>query len=374
MGNLISPPQDTLVLVPPRISTRGLTRPIEVENPMSIYFGNLFRREVLQDLHSFRGSFGLDFLMAPEHPPTAAAHVSMTGSVLEKTVDGGSLNLHVNNQLSPAIHALGRLTLGTGSGITGYAMLSHDVERGRVSLTCASDGQGIQRVGFRGQSSAFLFGTETPVADPRQVSTWMISRIGKDVTVGVSGSPLLPEAPVEISASLDRRVPGTDSTYCLSSTLRSPSNELTVGFSQHLVTHRKVYNPFEDKRVKFIANYVDIAVEATSGGAKNSTAVAAGVSWQPNKNVIAKAHISTHQGLVGTLAVRNWWVPSVLTCVSAGIDAKGTPFLGGRFQLSNWLTRVEYERGQPISQLPSTKWMSIEDVSRFSPSQHYGVD
>lgn len=367
MGNLISPPQDTLLLVPPRISTRGLTRPIEVENPMSVYFGNLFRREVLHDLHSFRGSFGLDFLMTPEQPPTTAAHVSLNGSTLKKTVDGGSLNLHINSQISPSVHGLGRLTLGTGSGVTGYAMLSSDFDRGRLSFTAGSDGPGNHRVGFRAQSSSFLFGSEVPIADPRKVSAWVISRVSRDFTVGVSGSPLEPSAPVEISMSLDRRVPGTDSTYCISSTIRSPSNELTVGFSQHLVTHRKVYNIFEDKRVKFIANYIDIAVEATSGP-ENTAAVAAGVSWQPNKNLLAKIHVSTDRGAVATVAVRNWWVPSVLACVSTGVDVSGSPFVGGRFQLSNWLTRVEYQPGQPISELPTTRWMSIEDLSRFSSS------
>ena len=368
MGNLISPPQDTLVLVPPRFSTRGLTRPIEIENPMSVYFGNLFRREVLQDLHSFNGRFGLDVLIAPEQPPTAAAHLEMSCSSERRVVEGGALNLHFNKQILRSVHGLGRVALGTGTGVSGYAMLTHELDQGRVSVTGSTDPGEDHKVGLRVSTKRIMAGAELPYSTPADVSAWIIARPLPDITLGLMGAFLRPEAPVEMSVSLDKRIANTDSTYCVCSTLRTPSNELIVGFSQHLVTHRKVYNPFEDKQVKFIANYIDIAVEAKTKVGKSTTAetdVSAGVSWQPNKNILSKIHVSTIQGVAATLAVRNWWSPSVLASASVGLDTSGNPFVGGRLQVSNWLTAVEYERGQRVSELPTTRWLSVEDVCRF---------
>jgi hypothetical protein len=124
------------------------------------------------------------------------------------------------------------------------------------------------------------------------------------------------------------------------------------------------------KRVKFIANYIDIAIEGRTRNGKASD-VLAGVSWQANKNLLTKLHVSTVNGVVVTGVVRNWWVPSVLGSVSGGIDVNGNPFIGGRLQLSNWLTSVEYERGQPVSKLPSTRWLSTEDLGRFNSKNRF---
>ena len=131
MGNLISPPQNTLVLIPARFETRGLTRPVEAENPMDVYFGNLFRREILRDLHSFRGSCGLDILLAPEVPPTTAAHISLGGSFISKTVDIGSLDFHFNNRILPRLHSRCRISLSEHKGLTGYGMLTHYLDAAR---------------------------------------------------------------------------------------------------------------------------------------------------------------------------------------------------------------------------------------------------
>ena len=379
MGNLISPPQkESFVLVPPRFSVRGLTRVMEYENPMNLYFGDLFRQEVLNDLHNFRGTAAIDLLIAPEIPPTASAHVSLSGSTLTKSVDHGELHLHFHNNLAETIRAVGRLSIGSSVGVTGFGILSKVIEKGKLSLTFARDSDGFKNVGIRGESGSFLMGMEIPES-VESTHAWMISRLSKEFYVGMSAFPVSAwkniDSPLILKGSLEKRIPGTDSSYCVSSSFNLPSSELTLGFSQHLVTHRKIYNLLEDKRVKFIANYVDIAVEASSSTSQASnssglTRVAAGVSWQPNKNVLIKLHASTNQGIVSTLAVRNWWLPSALVAVSAGVGVGGTPFIGGRFQLSNWLTSAEYEKGQPISALPTTRWLTTADVDRFSARNH----
>ena len=373
MGNLIQTPKDeSVVLIPPRFSVRGLTRSIEIESPISLYFGNLFRREVLYDLHSFHGTLGLDILMAPESPPSTAAHVSLGGSIPSRTIGSGSLNLHLNKELSDTWRAIGRLSLGTTNGITGFAMVSTTSRGGKVSMTSSVENSEPQNVGIRLQSEYLLIGTDVPISNPFNVSAWGIARISDELWLGLSGSPLDGRSPFRILGSYEKRIPGTDSSYCVSSSLNMPTKEVSIGFSQHLVTHRKVYNVFEDKRVKFIANYIDIAVEASSKpDDSKATQVAAGISWQPNKNMLLKLHASTQQGLVGTWAVRNYWVPSVLVAVSGGVDTKGSLFLGGRLQVSNWLSSAEYQRGQPISALPVTKWLNTEDLDRFSPSNRY---
>jgi hypothetical protein len=210
-----------------------------------------------------------------------------------------------------------------------------------------------------------MMGIEVPTKAMNDSMAWVMSRLSPSITLGVSGSPLNESLPVLFALSLDKRIPNTDSTYCVSASIESPSRDMVLGFSQHLVNNRKIYNPLEDKRVKFIANYIDIAVE---GRTKNGRAsdIYAGISWQANKNLMTKLHVSTVNGIVVSGIVRNWWVPSVLTSVSAGIDGRGNPFVGGRLQVSNWLTAVEYERGQPVSQLPKTRWLSTEDISRFN--------
>ena len=366
MGNIISPPKETIVLIPPRISTRGLTRPIELENPMSVSFGNLFRREVLYDLHNFEGSVALDVLMAPETPATLAAHLSMIGSVAGKKVTGGSLNLHLDSPLGEDMHAAGRLTLGNGSGVTGYGIISKEFHSGRISLTGSILDASKVLVGVRGSSGGLSMGAEGPASDPVEATAWAISRVENMFSVGVKGKPFKADASVEISASIEKKIPNSDSSYAVSVTMPNlpSSGEVSVGFTQHLVTHRKVYNPFEDKRVKYIANYVDIAVEGTSEGG-----VAGGVSWQPNKNVLTKLHVSTARGAVASLAVRNWWVPSVLASFSAGINAQGSPFLGLKLQLSNWVySPVQYSTGTSVNDLPArSKWTSVRDLSALDP-------
>lgn len=366
MGNLLLTPEDeSLVLVPPRFSVRGLTRAVETENPMSLYFGNLFRREVLQDLHSFKGDAGLDLLIAPDLPPAIATHVSLNGSVLTKTVSGGDLHLHLNQYFGQTWHALGRLSLGTDTGLTGIAILCKHLENSKISVTAALENSEPKSVGCRGESSHMLVGTELPVADPKLMTAWGVGRVSDNLWFGLSGQPLQEKPALEVSGSLEKKIPNTDSSYCVSSNYKVGSKQLTIGFSQHLVTHRKVYNVFEDKRVKFIANYVDVAVEATTVP-KGPTNVLAGVSWQPNKNILVKLHASTEEGVVATGAVRNYWIPSVLLAVSAGIDTKGTPFVGGKLQVSNWLSSAEYHRGRPISTLPATRWLDVNEIDRVA--------
>jgi hypothetical protein len=366
MGNIISPPKETIVLIPPRISTRGLTRPIELENPMSVGFGNLFRKEVLLDLHNFDGRMEVDVLLAPEQPPVLAAHLSMLGAAASRSVQGGFLNLHLNSAVGNDFHVLGRLSLGSDSSLTGYTMLSHNSPWGQLSVTGKSDSASGNWLGVRGRSEFLTMGAEVPVSDAMGLRAYAIARIANMFSVGVCGSPLRREEPTEICLSVDRAIPKTDSSYCVSASVQSPSNQLTVGFTQHLVTHRKVYNPFEDKRVKYIANYVDLAVEADAGN------VSGGVSWQPNKNVLTKLHVSTNKGAVASLAVRNWWVPSVLGSVSTGVGVKGNFFIGMRLQVSNWLSLTEYSKGQAVSALPATRWISVEDVSPLD-SRYRGV-
>jgi hypothetical protein len=351
---------------------------MENENPINLYFGDLFRKEVLTDLHNFEGTAAVDLLIAPEVPPSTSAHVSLSGSTLTKSVERGELHMYLHNNFAENVRAVARLSIGSAVGVTGFGIVTKLLEKSKLSLTFARESDGRKNVGVRGESGSFLMGIEIPET-VESTHAWMITRFSREFYVGMSAFPVSAwkngDSPIILKGSMEKRIPGTDSSYCVSSSFNVPSNELTLGFSQHLVTHRKIYNPLEEKRVKFIANYVDIAVEASSSTSKANTSsglnrVSAGVSWQPNKNVLIKLHASTNQGVVSTLAVRNWWLPSALVAVSLGVNSGGTPFIGGRFQLSNWLTSAEYEKGQPISALPTTKWLTTADIDRFSARNH----
>lgn len=364
-----------MVLVPPRISTRGLSRPLVLENPFSVAFGNLFRKEILQDLHCFNGAVSLDVLMCPELPPNLAAHLSLSGSSSERTVKGGSVNFHFNQQIAEQITGIGRVTISGSDGLTGYGMISRPIGDGGVLSLTGNILNKTKSFGFRAHSKSFRFGCEVPKDSPIDTQAWVISRISPSVSIGLQGHPLQtrPDSPYTFSVCLDQQIQDTDSSYTVSASIEYPSKDVMLGFSQHLVTHRRIYNPLEEKHVKYIANYIDIAVEGRTKGSDSNTLhdIAGGVSWQLNKNWMAKLHASTNNGVVLTGVVRNWWVPSVLGSVSLGIDTRGNPYVGGRVQLSNWLTTVEYERGQPVSELPQTKWIGVNDVKRFNSSNEH---
>ena len=339
MGNLIAPPKDSVVLVPPRFETRGLMRPVVVENPMTVLFGNLFRREVLYDLHNFNGSVSLDVLLAPEVPVTMAAHLGMSGSSLSKTVDGGTLNLYLHKKVSEKIGSLCRMSLSPTLGFGGYGVLSYAFKPDCRFSTVLSE----KSIGLRCEGNKIFCGLDVPLRVPRDTSTWFVSNVWRNIWIGASLCPLNPEVISSFSASVEKRIPHTDSSYCVSGNVdvsQTGPPQLTVGFSQHLVTHRKVYNPFEEAR--WIANYVDIVLEATG------SAVSAGVGWQPNKNFLTKIHVSTDKGVLATLVARNWWIPSVLASVSAGVDNRGQRCVGARLQVSNWAASgPQYQKGVP---------------------------
>jgi hypothetical protein len=369
MGNLLSPPKESVVLIPPRISTRGLTRPVDFESPVRVQFGNLFRQEVIYDLHSFDGLVGLDVLVAPESPPAVAAHFNLVGCSTAKTVSGGFLSLFLNQSFTDRVHGWGRLSIDETSGLLGNAMLTCSGPSGGCVLTATLEEE--TKLGVRGSYHQFQAGVDT-IADFSQKSNkvlhspsyWLFTRVSKKVSLGLSGD--LANSTRVASISLDGDIPNTDSKYCVSveSDLLVPGS-VKVGFSQHLVTHRNVYNIFEEKRVKFIANYIDLALEAETR--KNSAgSISAGVSWQPNKNILLKLHASSDKGVLGTCCMRNWWVPSALISGSIGADRFGQPTVGMRLQVSNWLSLAEYEKGQPVSSLPTTRWIAAEENNRFS--------
>ncbi len=139
-----------------------------------------------------------------------------------------------------------------------------------------------------------------------------------------------------------------------------------------------MYNPLEEGHVKFIANYIDIAVEAASAvssGAEGTrvapVCVTAGVSWQPNKNVLTKLHCSTEHGVAGTLAVRNWWDPSVAVAATVGVSPQGTSFVGARLQLSNYQGDTTFMRGRNVDGLAADKWATVRDTGRFDESRKH---
>jgi hypothetical protein len=213
---------------------------------MSVGFGNLFRREVLYDLHSFGGGIGLDVLMCPELPPVFAAHLSMSGSTLTRKVVGGALNLHINKEMAPSIHTIARLSISNSEGVNGFTMISKSLEKGgRLSFTANMDESENRNhiIGLRGYSESVTVGLEVPTKALNNSTAWVMSRISPSICLGVSGCPMNDSLPVQFSLSLDKRIPNTDSTYCISSSIESPSRDIVLGFSQHLVTHRKVYNP-----------------------------------------------------------------------------------------------------------------------------------
>jgi hypothetical protein len=268
--------------------------------------------------------------------------------------------------------------------VSAFGMLTRDVavhgrHVGQFSMHASTNPQRVDKVGIRAALPVVELGVELPVRDTKQVSTWLVGKVSEEVSVGLKAHLFDPSLPLDIAGTFERAKDGSNSSYGVSGGVRVHAVDPTdvfVNFTQRLVTHRNVYNITEDSHVKFITNYVDMAVEASSSVSKGAdfakpppVNVAAGLSWQLNKNFLAKLHCSTEHGVVSTAVVRNWWLPSVLAAASVGVSTTGEPFCGGRLQLSNTLGEPEYIRGANVGELAPAKWSTVNTTARFDPSR-----
>ena len=177
---------------------------------------------------------------------------------------------------------------------------------------------------------------------------------------------------IPYSASICARTSGASSnrysmTMALQADALHATPAVTLGFLQQIVARRKIYNPLEDKRVRFIANYIDMAIEASRRSA-GGTDLAAGVSWQPNKNLLLKGRVSSAAGVSVTAAVKSWWKPTLTLAGTAGVSNHGV-YAGVQVRLQN-VGEVGFARPETQSSAPEGyRWETVsDDGDRFPES------
>jgi hypothetical protein len=100
-------------------------------------------------------------------------------------------------------------------------------------------------------------------------------------------------SPVKFLASFER------DGYQISGTYQH-QHKIALGIYQSVTIYRRIVNPIEDKRNKFIANYIDTAIESEINAKNGQMDFKIGSSYQLNKNWLFKGNCSTDNGISGT--------------------------------------------------------------------------
>ncbi|KAF4753717.1 hypothetical protein FOZ62_010145 [Perkinsus olseni] len=147
--------------------------------------------------------------------------------------------------------------------------------------------------------------------------------------------------------------------YQLVGEYNSATKSVTAAYHQLIVMQRKCYNILEDKHIAAVANYVDLAVEATRHGDTGKSEVAVGASWQPNRTWLLKARLSTVAGVGVTVAAKSWTQMSGVIAATVGMRSTG-PYLGLRCHFQNWGSEA-FGKADGDSSPIGNKWAPLDE-------------
>eukprot|EP01102_Stenamoeba_stenopodia_P005250 TRINITY_DN15801_c0_g1_i1.p1 TRINITY_DN15801_c0_g1~~TRINITY_DN15801_c0_g1_i1.p1 ORF type:complete len:429 (-),score=89.73 TRINITY_DN15801_c0_g1_i1:46-1245(-) len=150
---------------------------------------------------------------------------------------------------------------------------------------------------------------------------------------------------------------------------------LNLTYYQHLVSRRRIYNPFEEKNVKQIVNYLDLGmeVELQNDNGKTENRLDVGVGWQTSKNLAFKGKVGS-SGVFGVLKCKTWGSPKVCASISAGVDWDSNPRYGVSLSLEDINLQPIYEQPPPDLKL-STPYGQVNavPVERATERVYIGV-
>jgi len=109
--------------------------------------------------------------------------------------------------------------------------------------------------------------------------------------------------------------------------IRQMGQSFTFSYFQHFVVRRRIYNPFEEKHVKQIVNYIDVGtiVDVQDDGHTNLSIAA---SWQLNKNHMIKAKVDNRRASLAYV-FKSWFHPALSLSIAGKYDyATMRPSLG----------------------------------------------
>ncbi|EER14501.1 hypothetical protein Pmar_PMAR024388 [Perkinsus marinus ATCC 50983] len=414
-----APNEPSFILVPPRFYTpiddsvdrytKALSQHLLMQRA---------RQRVLND--NIAEAVHLSFSVAPEQPAFAKIPYTLDLKGAMTKVDGldtGMNGLQMKVSLPPEgtwspFNAAGRLRLTTSGGLSASGFISRPigVEEEATAAIFGTLGQGLtiddNNIGFRvdykdasygvclesshhtttncgglpstapsttsescGVSGSSVASSSSTVAEETtcpSFSGWVWGRTQFGLSGGVqTGIDAHGESlgyrcvGAFSSASGDSNYIPNGGDYQLVGEYNSATKSVTAAYHQLIVMQRKCYNLLEDKHISAIANYVDVAVEATRNGDTGKSEIAVGASWQPNRTWLIKARLSTLAGVGLTVAAKSWSQMNGVVAATVGLRSSG-PYFGLRCHFQNWGSEVFGKAAEDSSPV-GNKWAPLNE-------------
>ena len=362
----ISAPEPKVILVPARFTQRVPPIDILSSNPVYYLTGAFKLHKLLNEYTSSSSGAHIEFILVPDTNVSSLVHgnvsVPLSNKLLGKPV--GGLDMSLSGDFAQSMHGSGRVAISSQGGMIASAYIRKYLAESAADMYCRADASETS-IGARFVGSSNLIGIEASF-DPVTKTSGFSKAYGMvdsgSVTIGGEVSLNQKSFPYNLHACISsNRATSNRATMNLSITGTGLPTNVTLGFLQQMVTKRRVYNPLEDKRVKFIANYVDVGCEVSRTA--DSTSLAAGVAWQPNKNLLFKSRISSMSGVSLTAACKSWWTPSITAAVTAGLSHTG-PYTGIQLKVQN-TGQTDYSLPDNTDHVAGHRWDTITETSRF---------
>ncbi|PIN01389.1 hypothetical protein CDL12_26100 [Handroanthus impetiginosus] len=375
MGNWWSKaePPPPMVLVPPLFDFPPLAaRTRMLESSYNLLFGKLALRCLFEDYFEEAKHFSTRIMLKPIDDP----HVDLIATVggpynykPEEKIVGNAQFRWQSNVDDP--HTFVDLFVSNTEPILLMRSSAYNPKFGigafgifpvLLKQRISSGDFGIMGLRY-GSSNLSVGATVNPFSlrDELPKNAWLVSKMGS-LTAGVQYEP-------KFQSKDGARYKNLANWSCAigyglgSSSPLSPSfnfglelannSQFIASFYQHAVVQRRVKNPFEEKEIVGITNYIDFGFELQtriddekpSNNIQDSTFQVA-ASWQANKNFLLKGKVGPLSSSIA-LAFKSWWKPSFTFSISAVRDRiKGETAFGFGIHVDN-IREASYQRADP---------------------------
>ncbi len=305
--------QPSVVLIPARFQQP--VTPLLACSPLPYLLGSHWRQRMLHDFVAASTGISIDSKLALDEylAVEGTAQIGKFGPAVTEA----ALALRGKFSIPGMFHAEAQLGLSQAGGVAAELLARRTLAKNFVSdLYLRNDHLGIR---FVGQNAVVGFETEiSGTSGNLRVEPNLAYALVKHGRFGFGTE--ISDKTFRLETVLGSARPGD---FAVSLALNS-AGRVTLGFQQALVTRRRVVNPIEDSRVRFIANFVDTAVEAVHDSVAKTTDFTASIAYQPNKNVLVKSRLSSTHGIAGAVAFKFWGVPTLAVSVTGGFRPGNT--------------------------------------------------
>ena len=368
-----------VILIPARFTQVIPQIDLLTSAPISDLLGVSDRKKTLNEYSMSRSAADIEVSLAPQSSIPSLVHGRLSLPISGKTVGvpTGGLDVVLSSSLPSHFKGSARLGVDSTGGVTGTAYVRRKLGQSDISESKAVDtymrfGSGVFTVGSRIVGNTSLLGVEHSMSAatvPPTSLVYGVTTIG-DVRAGaqiiIDDCLTFPyEAHVTLLNSSEAKAsPISSLTVSLLGKKFDATPTVTLGFHQKIVSARRILNPLENPQATQIANYIDCAFEATHKPS-GLTELAAGASWQWNKNWLMKVRLSTCAGISSTIACKSWWNPTLTAAFTGGARWDGL-YAGLMLKLQN--TGDSVFRGVNLNDSPDSiygnKWQELPKVDK----------